>query len=354
MALTETSIRRLPPPEKPVLISDPATTGLYLRCYPTGRKTWLYRTRKGGDGWKTQNLGLWPSVGMAQARAKAAALGTTVLPESVTFGQLLDEWYQHRIEPNYKQTKNAQVYVNKGKTWLGHQKLTQITTAQLVQRLQSYAKDAPVAANRCLSAWKLALDFAVEVGYLTANPLARTTTRAAGGTEKARARVLTDDELRWVLRLEHDYGPLLRALLLTGLRISEAQAATTEHVDGDTLRIEENKSSRPHWVAVVPLLRRQFGDYDGHLFAVRSPTAVQAWLKRNGPGFTPHDLRRTFATRLAGLGVAPHVVEKCLNHQMQGVMATYNRHDYEAERRDAAKVWANELKRINGKARTSA
>lgn len=352
MALTESAIRRLPAPEKPTLISDPATTGLYLRCYPTGRKTWLYRTRKGGE-WKTQNLGLWPSVGMAQARAKAAALGTTVLPESVTFGQLLDEWFHQRIAPRYKQTKNAQVYVTKGKTWLGHQKLSQMTTQQLVQRLQTYAKASPVAANRCLSAWKLALDYATEVGYLTVNPLARTTTRAAGGEEKTRARVLTDDELRWVLRLEHrQYGPLLRALLLTGLRISEAQAGTTDHLDGGTWHIPENKSSRPHWVAVVPLLKKQFGNFDDYLFAVRSPTAVQTWMKRHGVGFTPHDLRRTFATRLAGLGVAPHVVEKCLNHQMQGVMATYNRHDYEAERKAAAIAWEAELKRINAKART--
>jgi integrase len=342
MALTETSIRKMAPPVKPVLVSDPATTGLYLRCYPTGRKTWLYRTRKGGDGWKTQNLGLWPSVGMAQARAKAAALGTTVLPDAVTFGQLLDEWFAHRIEPRYKQTKNAQVYVTKGKTWLGNQKLSQLTTQQLVQRLQTYAKDSPVAANRCLSAWKLALDYAAEVGYLTANPLARTTTRAAGGEERTRARVLTDDELRWVLRLDHpQYGPLLRALLLTGLRISEAQAGTADHLDGGTW----------HWVAVVPLLKKQFGDFDDYLFAVRSPTAVQTWMKRHEVGFTPHDLRRTFATRLAGLGVAPHVVEKCLNHQMQGVMATYNRHDYETERKAAAVAWEAELKRINGKAK---
>ena len=180
------------------------------------------------------------------------------------------------------------------------------------------------------------------------------TTAAAGEDlpEDAQLRVTNDDELRWVLRLDHHYGPLLRALLIAGLRISEAQAATTDHLDGDTWHVEENKSARPHWVAVVPMLKKQFGDFDGKLFDGRSPTAVQSWLKRNGPGFTPHDLRRTFATRLAGLGVAPHVVEKCLNHQMQGVMATYNRHDYEAERRAAAKAWANELKRINGKDRT--
>ena len=55
--------------------------------------------------------------------------------------------------------------------------------------------------------------------------------------------------------------------------------------------------------------------------------------------FSPHDLRRTFATRMAKAGVAPHVVEKMLNHSMQGVMKIYNRHDYAQERVEAAKLW---------------
>jgi hypothetical protein len=52
---------------------------------------------------------------------------------------------------------------------------------------------------------------------------------------------------------------------------------------------------------------------------------VQAWLRRRRereeiePAFTPHDLRRTFATRLSNLGVMPHIVEKILNHTLQGV-----------------------------------
>lgn len=66
---------------------------------------------------------------------------------------------------------------------------------------------------------------------------------------------------------------------------------------------------------------------------------MQARLKRLGVGWTPHDLRRTFATRMAKAGVAPHVVEKMLNHSMQGVMKIYNRHDYAQERIEAAKLW---------------
>jgi hypothetical protein len=46
---------------------------------------------------------------------------------------------------------------------------------------------------------------------------------------------------------------------------------------------------------------------------------------------------------MSDLGVLPHVVEKILNHTMQGVMAVYNRHDYLKERRQALDLWAERL-----------
>ena len=51
-----------------------------------------------------------------------------------------------------------------------------------------------------------------------------------------------------------------------------------------------------------------------------------------------HDLRRTAATGMAGLNVAPHVVDRILNHvggTIRGVAAVYNRHAYVAERKVA-------------------
>jgi len=343
MPLTETTIKRMAPPEREKLIGD--DRGLYLRCYPSGRKTWLFRTRVGGS-WKTRNLGDWPAVSLAEARAKASSLSGKNLPESVTFGALLDEWFERRILPRYKAVKNIVVYVGKGKRWAGNDRLSSLTAARLVGLLTEYAEASPVAANRCLSNWRLALDYAVERGYIERNPLERTTNRAVGGEEKSRDRVLSDDEIRSLWADTHAHGPLLRFLLLTGLRISEAQHALHDHLDNNVLRIPENKSRRPHWVFVSDIARQQITSDRGFLFEQRSNTAVQARLKRNETGWTPHDLRRTFATRVASLGVAPHVVEKLLNHTLGGVLATYNRHDYESERIEATKAWADEVKRI--------
>ena len=339
MKLTETKLRELPTPTKTVLISDDLQEILYARhSHATGRVTFVYRSRRGGR-WEVVTLGRWPDMSLAAARRKAADLSARKDGSGAgkTFGELLDEWFTDRIEPRYKRTANVETYVAKGKDTLGSKQLATLTTAMLVTELRRYAKTSPVAANRCLSNWKLALDFGIEVGYLEHNPLARTTSRVVGGEEQSRSRVLTDEELRSLWALEGSNASLLRFLLLTGLRISEAQQGRLE---GDRFVIDQTKNGRAHWVHVPPLARQQIEAWPA------SPTSVQAWLKRRGTGWTPHDLRRTFATRLAGLGVEPHVVEKCLNHTMQGVAGIYNREDYAERRIAAAEQWANELTRI--------
>lgn len=62
--------------------------------------------------------------------------------------------------------------------------------------------------------------------------------------------------------------------------------------------------------------------------------------------FTPHDLRRTGATRLADLGVAPYVIEKILNHAMEGVLAVYNKAEYLEERRAALEMWGTKVEQL--------
>ena len=59
-----------------------------------------------------------------------------------------------------------------------------------------------------------------------------------------------------------------------------------------------------------------------------------------------HDLRRTCVSGMAGLGVAPHVADKILNHQsgtISGVAAVYQRHEFIAERKDALDRWGRHV-----------
>jgi len=64
------------------------------------------------------------------------------------------------------------------------------------------------------------------------------------------------------------------------------------------------------------------------------------------PAWRLHDLRRTVASGMAEIGIAPHVIEKVLNHstgQISGVAAVYNRHTYLREKTDALNAWAKAL-----------
>ena len=65
--------------------------------------------------------------------------------------------------------------------------------------------------------------------------------------------------------------------------------------------------------------------------------------------FTWHDLRRSAASGMAALGVAPHVIESILNHRsgvISGIARIYNRHDFRAEKAHALATWAAHLERL--------
>ncbi|MFZ1105430.1 MAG: tyrosine-type recombinase/integrase, partial [Hyphomicrobiaceae bacterium] len=62
--------------------------------------------------------------------------------------------------------------------------------------------------------------------------------------------------------------------------------------------------------------------------------------------WTLHDLRRTAATRMAELGILPHVVERVLNHvsgTFGRVAGIYNRFQYVDEMRDALTTWESHV-----------
>ena len=74
----------------------------------------------------------------------------------------------------------------------------------------------------------------VHFGYLERSPVADVQARAFGVTEVPRERILTDDELRafWFAD-DLPHRPLFRFLILTGLRIGEAQVARREWIDAE-------------------------------------------------------------------------------------------------------------------------
>jgi integrase len=58
-----------------------------------------------------------------------------------------------------------------------------------------------------------------------------------------------------------------------------------------------------------------------------------------GVSYRTHDLRRTAASYMTSMGISRLVVAKILNHAEPGITKVYDRHSYDAEKRQALEAW---------------
>ena len=202
-----------------------------------------------------------------------------------------------------------------------------------------------------------------------------------------RDRVLKPEELRWFWaateQIGEPFGVLLKLLLLTGCRREEVAGMRWQELSEDgttwTIPSARTKNWREHIVPLPPLARDLLGGVkriegafvftatgkasvssfsrvktrlDGLMLKAAQEQARAAGSDPNAVGIPPwrlHDLRRTCATGMAGIGIQPHVVEACLNHvsgAKAGVAGTYNVHSYSAEKTTALERWAAHVEGI--------
>lgn len=76
---------------------------------------------------------------------------------------------------------------------------------------------------------------------------------------------------------------------------------------------------------------------------LRNRTQKVATLVLSGGEWSPHDLRRTMASRMGDLDIEPYVIERCLNHVQQGIVGVYQRQEYIPQRKKAFEKWGNKL-----------
>ena len=170
---------------------------------------------------------------------------------------------------------------------------------------------------------------------------------------KARDRTLSDAEIRWFWRacdkLGFPFGHLFKTLLLTGCRRSEVAAMTPNELTWQSrlweLSGERMKTGNPHKIYLTPTLEKVLNStptgFDfvfgrkkppsGFSKAKRALDAEMARLAHEDFETPPlpfviHDLRRTFRTGLARLGVATEVAERCVAHSSGPSFEGVSRH----------------------------
>jgi len=342
------------------------------------------------------------SAKLARLRAAAATPGRTRGAGRVTVADLVDEFQTIYLDRNRERPWEARYLLVKDVVpRIGDRLIGDVTARMLVTEVIDpiLARGAPVHAGRVLTLVKQMLGFAVGRGLLPVSPAAALTIKATGARlHEPGDRALADPEIAALWRfIDRRPGPLngtlrlpeptaiaIQILLLTGVRGIELRSARWTDVDlaAGVWTIPKTKTSArakararsegrppppPHRVPLVPAvvarldrLQRLSEGSEWVLPAAGSaakPTDSK-WLTHVGarlrgrvllPDGTPiapwsiHDLRRTFRSGLARLGVPPHVAEVALGHSLGRIAAVYDRHDYFSERGEALERWARHV-----------
>jgi Arm domain-containing DNA-binding protein/integrase-like protein len=229
--LTTIALEKIKPGSKRKEIPDGRVGGLYFVIQPSGKRSWAFRYRHGGQSRKL-TLGAYPATSLKSAREKVAdaknATGQGRDPAAekkasradatAQAGDLVEAVTTRFVAQHAKRKLKAATAAEVDRLlnkeivtpWRGR-RLSQIGRADIHTLLDGIVeRGSPVAANRTLAWLRRLCSWAVERGLIEASPCAGINTPA---TETARDRVLSDVELAAVWRAVGSQDePLRRSL----------------------------------------------------------------------------------------------------------------------------------------------
>jgi integrase len=248
---------------------------------------------------------------------------------------------------------------------IGSQPISSIRRSDIVRLLDRIEdENGPVMADRTLAYIRKVMNWHASRSDEFRSPIVRGMARTSS-KERARTRILSDDELRAIWKaaeaIPGPFGALVQFLLLTGARRSEAAEMTwSELSQGDwLLPAARNKVKvdlvRPLSTAAQELLAKlpHIGRR-GLVFTTGRDTPLGGFSKfgqrlaraTGVTGWTLHDLRRTARSLMSRAGVPSDHAERCLGHVIGGVRGVYDRHEFYEEKRRAYETLAAQIERI--------
>jgi integrase len=368
---------------------DIGLPGFGLRVSAEGRRTWLVRYRvKGRKAKGSMTLGTFDAerFGLAEARDKAkdalrSAEKGTDPAEPLRKARLADtvkELAERFLEDYAKKRKRSwrtdeRIIERDIVPAIGKLKATAVTRANVRDLLRTItSREAPIMANRVLGLLRKIFNWAIaeEIGGVEHNPCMLI---AKPAQENQRDRVLGADEIAalWKalddpkVRLPKRIRIALKLQLVTAQRKGEVVSAEWSEMDRQSERVwtipaEKAKNGLAHRVALSSLALelleglKSLSGKSRWLFP--SPNADRPITGRavnhamtkaldhlDVTNITPHDLRRTAASHMTGMGISRLVVARILNHAETGVTAVYDRHSYDPEKRQALDAWATRI-----------
>ena len=378
--LTDRGIKRLIAGEWLTDYWDETLPGFGVRAHHTGRKKFFVRYLLNGTR-RRLTLGSYPALSLADAREQAKdiigriARGEDPQAEknaerkAETFGELATEYLERHAKLKKRSWKEDRRIIHRNllPAWK-NRKAKSIGRREVSEVLDKIVgRGSPIMANRVKALISKIYNFGVSRDIVEYNPCYGVPMPAK---PHQRDRVLNEDEIGAVWRALDGFEPTLASTfkmrLLTAQRGIEVLSMRWEQINGDWWTIPGTvaKNGLSHRVPLTPQTQALLSNMQkltGHsVWVFASPRRRGSHLKTvtrasgriaeaAGIGnFKAHDLRRTAASHMTSMGISRLVVSKILNHAESGITAVYDRHSYDAEKRQALSLWGEKLEAIVG------
>lgn len=387
MPLTDIAIRKAKPADKPQRLFDGG--GLYLEIAPSGGKLWRWKYRLAGKE-KRLALGIYPDVGLADARERHAAArkmlaagidpgeqrkaekAVTLDKATNTFEAVADELLVIRAKRLAAGTavRERRLLEKDLAPYIGRRPVAEVTAPELLAALRKIeARGAVETAHRAKMLSGQVFRYAIATGRAERNPAPDLKGALSQPEDRHFASVTDPDSVAPLLRALHGYQgtPAVMAALklapLVFVRPGELRRARWADInlDAGEWRFTASKTKQPH---IVPLasqavdILRELQPLTGrgeYVFPSArgkgrpmSEAAIVAALRRmgfDGDTMTGHGFRAMARTILDEvLGYRPDYIEHQLAHAVRDPNGrAYNRTAHLPERRKMMQGWADYL-----------
>jgi integrase len=378
---------------------DEKSPGLALRVSPGGNKAWTYHFTSPKDRKRARvTLGSYPATSLAAARTRAMEARQLVEGDrdprdvfadqaagAMTVADLVASYIEKHVRPNLRTAPETERRFKRNIVpVIGGVRLSDLHRRDINRVVDPImARDSPTEGAHAFEDMRAMLRWGLARGDIDRNPTEGMRKPATAGS---RERVLTDDEIRllWtelpmLFAKSKATQRIVKLCLVTLQRVGEVSGMRRAELDLSarvwSIPGSRTKNGHPHTVPLsdlaVVIIKEALEGLDGEQDFVfpniegdgslpaRSVAKNIAAAQRIKPGkiekrsalahWTSHDLRRTGATNMGRLAIAPIVIGHVINHRSTtkaGVtLGVYQLYDYGTEKRQALEKWSE---RLNG------
>jgi integrase len=335
MRFTEASIAKLKPQTERYLVRNANLAGHYIRVYPSGTKTHYALTRdpEGKQVWHPIGDAGLLKVEEAEEQARTALKAIKKGEDRAgaqSFKAVAELWFERNvIKRGLRSHAHTRYYLDRHilPEWAGREFTTIRRGAVTVLLDKIEDGSGPVAADKALAIVSNIMNWYATRDDDYASPIIRGM-RRSNPKDRARTRILSDDELRIIWGAAETNGPfgaLVRLLLLTGQRRDKVASMKWSDVEGGVWTIATDDREKGN-AKTLGLPKTALEIIESQPRFAGSPFVIGRKNYHNKakadfvaklppiPQWQLHDLRRTARSLMSRAGVSSEHAERVLGH----------------------------------------